>query len=80
LHEFEQFGLAGVKIVGRGNTTEKKRKDTAFLNEALAFLRTEKPSRGEFRRFVQRRYKELYDSPCLIFKCYYPSVLTSPAP
>jgi U32 family peptidase len=78
LYEFEQAGLAGVKIVGRGNTPEKKLKDTAFLNEALACLRSEKPSREEFRRFVQKRYKEVYDSPCLIFKCYYPSVLTGP--
>ncbi len=79
LYEFEEMGLAGVKIVGRQNTLEKKMKDVRFINQALGFLHTEKPSRKEFRQYVQTLYHDRYDSPCLIFKCYYPSVLLDEA-
>ncbi|MEI6126456.1 MAG: U32 family peptidase, partial [Pseudomonadota bacterium] len=75
LYEFEKMGLAGVKIVGRQNKPEKKIKDVAFIRKALCFLRDDKPDKKAFRQFARRLYKEQYDSPCLIFKCYYPSVL-----
>jgi U32 family peptidase len=75
LYEFEQMGLAGVKIVGRGNLTERKLRDVGFLREALDYLHGQKPSKKQFRGLVQNLYKKLYKSPCLIFKCYYPSVL-----
>jgi len=75
LYEFEQMGLAGVKIVGRQNTAEKKLKDVRFLSDMLRFLREEKPEKQAFRKHVQKRYQELYDRPCILFKCYYPSVL-----
>jgi putative protease len=75
LYEFEQMGLVGVKIVGRGNITERKVKDVQFLQEALDYLYGQKPTKKQFRALVQNLYKKLYNSPCLIFKCYYPSVL-----
>lgn len=75
LYEFEQMGLAGVKIVGRGNTFDKKIKDIRFLQGLLDYLRDEKPTKKQFRERARSRYKELYDCVCLVFKCYYPSVL-----
>lgn len=79
LYEFEDMGIAGVKIVGRGNLTERKLRDVGFLQEALTYLRTQRPSKKQFRSLVQNLYKKLYNSPCLIFKCYYPSVLLDAA-
>ncbi len=75
LYEFEALGLAGVKIVGRQNKTEKKLHDTAFIKHLLSYLRTRKPSREDFRRYSQKKYQEQYERPCIIFNCYYPSVL-----
>jgi hypothetical protein len=76
LYEFEQLGLAGVKIVGRQNTLEKKIKDTAFIRRLLSFLEEKKPAQKAFRQYAQKLYREQYDRPCIVFKCYYPSVLT----
>lgn len=80
LYEFEAMGLAGVKIVGRGNTTERKLKDVRFFRQVLDFLTKEKPTKKEFRRYVQSLYKKEYNRPCIIFKCYYPSVLLDQQP
>ncbi len=43
LHEFEEMGLAGVKIVGRDNAPEKKLKDVLFIRRLLNRLREGKP-------------------------------------
>lgn len=75
LYEFAGLGIAGVKIVGRGNTTERKIRDVRFFRQALDFLRSGKPSKREFRQYVRKLYQKEYDRPCIIFKCYYPSVL-----
>ncbi len=75
LYELEHMGLAGVKIVGRANTFEKKIKDVRFLNGLLDYLRDKKPTKKEFREQARTTYKDLYDCVCLIFKCYYPSVM-----
>jgi len=75
LYEFEEMKIAGVKIVGRGNTTERKLRDVRFFREVLNFLTKSKPSKKEFRQYVRTLYKKEYDRPCIIFKCYYPSVL-----
>ncbi len=79
LYEFEKTGLAGVKIVGRQNTTEKKIKDVKFIRQLLKFLGEEKPSGKDFRKFAQKSYRQQYDRPCIVFKCYYPSVITNQA-
>ena len=34
-------------------------------------------SREDFRKYSRSLYQETYKWPCLIFKCYYPSVLLS---
>jgi len=75
LYEFEEMGLAGVKIVGRQNTTEKKINDVAFLQQLLTYLYKEKPTKKAFRERARELYQQQYDRPCIVFKCYYPSVL-----
>jgi collagenase-like PrtC family protease len=80
LYEFESLGLAGVKIVGRQNKTEKKLHDAAFIKHLLEYLRSREPSREQFRRYAQKKYQEQYDRPCIIFNCYYPSVLIDRSP
>ena len=75
LYEFEEMGLAGVKIVGRDNAPEKKLKDVVFIRRLLTRLREGASSKKEFREFARELYKDEYKWPCLIFKCYYPSVL-----
>jgi len=77
LYEFSQMGLHGVKIVGRQNTKSKKVKDVTFLRTLIDFLSEKNPSKEEFRNFSRRLYQETYKWPCLVFKCYYPSVLLS---
>jgi len=75
LFEFEKMGIAGVKIVGRDNALEKKIKDVAFMRRLLTFLREQQPDKKTFREYTRKHYQEQYKWPCLIFKCYYPSVL-----
>jgi collagenase-like PrtC family protease len=75
LYEFEQIGLYGVKIVGRQNTKEKKIKDLTFLRTLLTFLSEKHPEKEAFRKFSRNLYQQTYQWPCLVFKCYYPSVL-----
>jgi len=80
LYEFEAVGLSGVKIVGRGNATQKKITDVAFVRDCLSLLYSERPSKRAFRQYVQQRYRAQYERPCLVFKCYYPSVMLDAAP
>lgn len=77
LYEFSKMRLHGVKIVGRQNTKNKKIKDVVFLRTLINFLSEKNPSKEKFREFSRRLYQETYEWPCLIFKCYYPSVLLS---
>ena len=83
LYEFEQWGLDGVKIVGRANSFAKKQKDVKFIHKLLCYLRDSQPDKQAFRSHTQQLYTQMYESPCVIFKCYYPSVLlyneTAPA-
>lgn len=77
LYEFSQIGLHGVKIVGRQNSKSKKIKDVTFLRTLINFLSEKNPHKEEFRKYARRLYQDTYHWPCLIFKCYYPSVLLS---
>jgi len=75
LFDFEEMGLAGVKIVGRQNKTEKKLKDAKFIKKLLDYIHNEKPEKKAYYKYCRELYQQMYDSPCLIFKCYYPSVM-----
>lgn len=74
LYEFHEIGIYGVKIVGRENAKSKKVKDTRFL-KTLIHLIEEGRGRKIFREKARQLYRETYKWPCIIFKCYYPSVL-----
>jgi hypothetical protein len=69
------MGIAGVKIVGRDNAPEKKIKDVTFMRQLLTVLCEQRPDKKAFREYSRKLYQEQYKWPCLIFKCYYPSVL-----
>jgi hypothetical protein len=79
LYEFESMGLTGVKIVGRENPTKKKINDLRFIRTILDFMHREKPTKKAFRQYTQKLYREQYERPCIVFKCYYPSVLLDAA-
>ena len=72
LYEFNEMGIAGVKIVGRGNPTARKIADVTFIRSLLDLLGNEKPSRADFRQIAQDTYTNLYKQPCRICRCYYP--------
>ncbi len=75
LYEFNQAGVFGVKIVGRENAKNKKIKDVSFIHALRSMLAENGLGKEEFRKRARALYRETYQWPCLIFKCYYPSVL-----
>jgi putative protease len=75
LYEFEEMGIYGVKIVGRENLKAKKVKDTKFLRTLVDLLDDRGLDKKAFREKARQLYHDTYKWPCIIFKCYYPSVL-----
>jgi len=75
LYELSRAGIHGVKIVGRENSRSKKLKDVTFIQSVRTMLAAKDVSRETFRKRVRSLYQETYQWPCLVFKCYYPSVL-----
>jgi collagenase-like PrtC family protease len=75
LYEFEEIGIYGVKIVGRENLKSKKVKDTRFLRTLIGLLGDKSVDKLAFREKARQLYRDTYQWPCIIFKCYYPSVL-----
>jgi putative protease len=71
LMDFEEIGVASVKIVGRGNSLEKKIADIHFIKACLDFLEG-KPQKPEYIEKTQRLYQFTYGYPCRIYMCYYP--------
>ncbi len=76
LYEFREMGIGSVKVVGRGNPTERKAGDVAFLKELIDMLENEQPDRAAFRAHARKRYQETYDRSCRMHMCYYPRVMT----
>jgi collagenase-like PrtC family protease len=75
LYEFKKMKLTSLKIVGRGNTTERKKTDISFFQTLLDYLYKKKPSKVEFRDFSQKLYSKTYKRSCRSFMCHYPSVM-----
>lgn len=75
LYELSRAGIHGVKIVGRENSRSKKLKDVAFMQSVRTMLAEQELSREAFRKRTRSLYQQTYQWPCLVFKCYYPSVL-----
>lgn len=74
-YEFTKIGITSLKIVGRGNPTERKIKDIAFLSSLLGYLKKNKPTKRKFRQQVRSLYTATYQRPCRPHMCYYPSVM-----
>lgn len=75
LFEFNQMHLTSLKIVGRGNTTERKITDVAFFRTLLNHLYQDHPPKTDFRYYAQELYTKTYNRPCRPFMCHYPSVM-----
>jgi collagenase-like PrtC family protease len=75
LYELKTLGVRSVKIVGRGNPTERKLKDVGFVRGLLEMLEKEHPTRLAYRKAARERYGEMYKRPCRTYMCYYPSVM-----
>ncbi len=75
LYELNEMKIASIKIVGRGNPTDRKIVDIKFLRALLDLLESQRPTREEFRQTAQKLYTGTYRRPCRIHMCYYPEVL-----
>ena len=75
LYEFREMKLTSLKIVGRGNTTARKRTDITFFQTLLNHLYNDKPSKSAFRKFARNLYNKTYRRSCRPFMCHYPSVM-----
>jgi hypothetical protein len=75
IYDLAGMGVTSLKIVGRGNVTERKITDIKFLRMLLSYLTGEKPTMSSFRKLAQQRYQQTYGRPCLEHLCYFPEVL-----
>ncbi len=77
LYEFNAIRISSVKIVGRGNPTERKLADIAFTGALRDMLRDKRPSREAFREAARDLYHDAYRRECQAHMCYYPEVMVS---
>jgi putative protease len=75
LYDFEEMGIGYAKIVGRGNPTQRKVYDLAFVHSLLELLKNRRLSKREFREKARRLYRYVYRLPCRTIMCYYPEVM-----
>jgi len=75
LYEFKQINITSLKIVGRGNTMERKIKDVSFFRTLLNYLHHDHPRVSDFRSYARKLYSDTYHRPCRPFMCHYPSVM-----
>jgi len=75
LYDLAKMGITAVKIVGRGNATERKVADVKFLKSLLDYLEREKPSQVAFRKVAQESYQKTYGRPCRQHLCYFPEIM-----
>ncbi len=75
LYELNQMNITSLKIVGRGNTTERKIEDVTFFRTLLNHLYNDHPKKSDFRSYARKLYQKTYSRPCRSFMCHYPSVM-----
>jgi putative protease len=75
LFEFNEMNITSLKIVGRGNTTERKIKDVSFFRTLLHYLCHDRPGISDFRSYARKLYSKTYNRSCRPFMCHYPSVM-----
>ncbi len=71
LYDFDRAGVYAVKIVGRGNPTEKKVKDIRFFRELLDCLEDSR-DKESFALKAKSLYERVYHTKCTYRNCYYP--------
>jgi putative protease len=74
MYEFKELGIKSLKIVGRGNPTERKVKDITFLKSLVAAL-DKGIAKQDFRKKARELYTVTYGRPCREHMCYFPSVM-----
>lgn len=75
LYELDQMNITSLKIVGRGNTTERKIEDVTFFRTLLNHLYDDQPKKSDFRSYAKKLYQKTYNRPCRSYMCHYPSVM-----
>jgi putative protease len=75
LYELQEMNITSIKIVGRGNTTERKTTDAAFFRTLVNRLSASRPAKKDFRKYARSLYNSTYRRPCRPFMCHYPSVM-----
>ncbi len=73
LYDFDKIGLDSIKIIGRGNPTEKKVKDVKFFRELLDYLKKCK-NKDSFILKAKSLYGQFYHHKCTYRNCYYPEL------
>lgn len=71
LYDFDRIGLDSIKIIGRGNPTEKKVKDVKFFRELLDYLK-KCENKDSFMLKAKSLYEQFYHYKCTYRNCYYP--------
>lgn len=75
LYEFKEMGITSVKIVGRGNSLDRKTKDVLFLKQLIECLDEKTYKKDDYRKKTQSLYRQTYNRSCRLHMCYYPSVM-----
>jgi len=76
IYDFSELGIKALKIVGRGNESERKKNDVKFLSTLLSMLSNE-TDKKTFRIEAKKLYNKTYDRECRYHMCYYPEVMES---
>lgn len=72
LYDLKKIGIESIKIIGRGNPTEKKLKDIKFFKTLLTYL-NEDVTKQDFEKKAKELYQETFHHKCSYRNCYYPS-------
>ncbi len=70
LPEFKEWGIYGLKIVGREDSKSSKVKDTQFVKALLTYLKKRRCDKKEFRRYTKELFWSTYHFKCNK-SCYY---------
>jgi len=72
LYDFNKIKIKSVKIIGRHDPIEKKKKDVLFLGHLKDVLTKKNLSRSEFIAYTKKYFYKMYKTPCTILRCYSP--------
>ncbi len=75
IYEFKNIGIGSLKIVGRGNPSERKIRDIAYIKSILNFIDVQGMTKKQFREASRTLYASTYNRTCRLPMCYYPEVM-----